>query len=284
MDRHLHFYPEQEKTVAFKPRVVFSGTLHVDENWVSDVHMHNFCEILYITAGEGVINIENKQYEIRAGDIVVYDSGVFHEERCKGGGLSMLFFAIDSLRIPGMADGCIVPIGACPVIESGGYDDVLKVFLSVMVEELNKKKQYYKAISNSLAKMFCYYVLRLYGIKIENPEHTEISNKAKQYIEQNYQSDINLDTFAGSIHISKYHFIRIFKEATGISPMKWLLFVRLSAAKNLLARTEMSIGEIAEAVGYKNAHTFSRVFRKSENISPSEYRSNAKEYSMPTVQ
>jgi len=83
--------------------------------------------------------------------------------------------------------------------------------------------------------------------------------------------------------MSKYHFIRIFKETLGISPMKCLLRIRLANAKDLLGRTELSIGDIANAVGYENALTFSRVFKNSEDISPTEYRNNVRGFMLPTV-
>jgi len=278
---HYHFYPDDEKILSFRPRVVFSGTLNSGKGWSSNVHRHNFCEIMYVSNGEGIINIESEQHSIKTGDIVVYNSGVFHDEKSLGDEISILFFAVDNLQIPGLAEGCIVPIDACPVIEAGSYDDVLKSFLSVMIDELTQKKAHYKAISTNIATMFCYYILRLYEVKVENPRHVEICNEAMQYIEDNYQSDISLDSIASSVHLSKYHFVRIFKETLGISPMKCLLRIRLANAKDLLGRTELSIREIAMSVGYENALTFSRVFKNSEDISPTDYRNNVRDFMMP---
>ena len=276
MTEHYHFYPDDEKILSFKPRVVFSGTLNVSEDWSASVHRHNFCEIMFITCGACTIKIENEQYTVKTGDIVVYNTGVFHEEASLGGDFSVLFFAVDNLQIPGLTQGCIIPFDANPIIEAGSYDDVLKSFLSVMVDELTAKRAHYKAISTNIATMFCYYILRLYDVKVENPRHVEICSEAMQYIEDNYRSDINLDTIASSVHLSKHHFVRIFKEIQGISPMKYLLRVRLLAAKDLLGRSDLSIGEIAMAVGYENALTFSRVFKNAEDISPTEYRNNVR--------
>ena len=277
---HLHYYPNHEKIINFKPRVLFSGILNGTKGWSAAMHRHNFCEIMYITAGQGLLSVDGKDYLLRTGDVIVYNTGVFHKESCIGDELSILFFAVENINIPGMKDGCIVPPDACPVIEAGSYDDVLKSFLSVMVEELNEKKTHYKAISTSIASLFCYYILRLYDIKIESPMLTDICGKAKDYIDKNYQKDINLDSFASSFHVSKYYFARIFKEYTGLAPMKYLLFVRMSAAKALLSRTHLSIAKIAYEVGYLSALNFSRVFKNSENISPTEYRRNAQGYSV----
>ena len=278
---HLHFYPDQEKIISFKPRVIFSGLLNGRKGWSGGMHAHNFCEIMYISAGEGLLMVEGKEFSVRTGDIVVYNTGVFHEEHCVSDEIAILFFAVGNISIPGMNDGCIVPADACPVIEAGSYDDVLKSFLSVMVTELNEKNNHYKAISTGIASLFCYYILRLYGIKIENSSLVEVCENAKDYIHQNYRQDLNLDTLIAKFHVSKYYFVRTFREYTGLAPMKYLLFVRMSAAKDLLSRTDMSIGKIAYEVGYLSAANFSRVFKNSESISPTEYRSNAKGYVQP---
>ncbi|MCL2821304.1 MAG: AraC family transcriptional regulator [Oscillospiraceae bacterium] len=280
MTEHLHYYPDDEKILSFRPRVVFSGILNAGEAWSGKVHSHNFCEIMYITSGTAVIFIENEQYKVKTGDIIIYNSGVFHEEKSSDKDFSVLFFAIDNLHIPGLSEGCIVPIDANPVIEAGSYDDMLKAILSLMLDELTLKKAHYKAISTNIATMFCYYILRLYDVKIENPRHVEICNDAMKYIEENYKSDVSLDTIASSVHLSKYHFVRIFKETLGISPMKCLLRVRLAEAKNLLGGSDLSIKDVAMAVGYENALTFSRVFRNSENISPTDYRKNVQGFSL----
>lgn len=280
MAEHHHFYPDDKKILSFRPHFVFSGILNCGGNWSNGMHAHNFCEIMHITSGTGATHTESGQYSFKAGDIVVYNSGVLHEEWSLGDDLSILFFAVDNLHIPGLAEGCLIPTDASPVIEAGNYADVLKTFLSVMLDEITQKEAHYKAISTNIATMFCYYILRLYDIKVENPHQTDLCNKAKQYIEDNFNQDISLDTIAGSIHLSKHHFIRIFKEAMGISPMKYLLDVRLEAAKVLLGRTDKSIKEVAGEIGYENALTFSRVFKNSENISPTEYRKRVRDYTL----
>ena len=271
---HLHFYPDQGKIVSFRPRVVFSGVLNGGKGWSNGRHSHNFCEIMYITAGVGEVIIENKKFVVKTGDIIVYNTGVFHSESCVSGKMSILFFAIDNLHISGMDSGCIVPVNAIPVIEAGSYDSVFENFLSIMVNELNQKKAHYKAISTHIATLFCYYILRMYNINIENPTQADVCHNAKQYIDIYYQTDINLDTIANSFYISKYYFDRLFKENIGLTPMKYLMSVRVSAAKNLLEKTDMPVTKIAQAVGYISAPTFSRVFKNAENITPTEYRNN----------
>lgn len=274
---HLHFYPSNEKITNLKPRVIFSGLLNGQRGWSNGIHRHNFCEIMYVTIGEGVINADDREYAIGTGDIIAYNTGVYHEERCVGEELSILFFAVDNLQISGLLAGCIVPDNAHPVIKSGSYDDALKTFLSVMVSELNQKEAHYKAISTSIATLFCHYILRLYNVKPEQSRlQTDICFKAKAYLDENFQHDINLVSLAENFHVSKYYFVRIFKECIGVSPIKYLNFVRIEAAKELLNKTDLSVSKISQSVGFENAMAFSRAFKASENISPTEYRINVK--------
>jgi len=275
---HLHFYPSDEKVLSLRPRVFFSGLINCDLTWSSDIHRHNFCEIMYISEGEGKAHIENEAFTFKTGDVVIYNTGVLHLEKSMSDHLSILFFAVGDLQIPGLPNGFIIPADAQPVIESGRYDDVLKSFLLNMVDEHTNKKTHYKAISTHIASMICYYLLRLYDIKAENPTHIKVCEQAKKIINANYHTTIDLDTIVDSIHFSKHHFVRVFRETVGMSPMRYLLNTRLSAAKDLLGNTDMPIQLIANNVGYENALTFSRVFKNNENISPTEYRNSIRSY------
>ena len=72
------------------------------------------------------------------------------------------------------------------------------------------------------------------------------------------------------------HLNKIFKEAFNISPMQYTNNFRLEKAKELMMYSDFNISQISELVGFSSIHYFSRYFKKRENISPSEYRSNVK--------
>ena len=72
--------------------------------------------------------------------------------------------------------------------------------------------------------------------------------------------------------MSLYHFSRQFKKRTGFAPYEYLIKLRLSKAKALLS-SDMSIADIANAVGFPNPSAFIRLFKKFENTTPNKYRS-----------
>ncbi len=96
--------------------------------------------------------------------------------------------------------------------------------------------------------------------------------KAKEYIEKHYCTDFSMNDVAKAVSLSPHYFSRLFKRETGLTFLEFLTQKRIDRAKQLLRDPGLTINEVAQSVGYSEACYFSRVFKKSENISPSEYR------------
>ena len=92
------------------------------------------------------------------------------------------------------------------------------------------------------------------------------------YIEHNLSECITLDSLAKRAHFDKSYLIARFKESMGASPMRYVSHLRIERAKVLLATTDDSITQIAQAVGFSSIHYFSRFFKEKEGVAPIEYR------------
>lgn len=97
-------------------------------------------------------------------------------------------------------------------------------------------------------------------------------NKAINYLYDNYKDDISLDDLCKEINFSKYHFIRKFKDATGMSPMQFLLELRVKKASELLLATDISLTNIALQCGFKTTKNLYYSFTKIYGIGPREYQ------------
>ena len=77
---------------------------------------------------------------------------------------------------------------------------------------------------------------------------------------------------AAACGLSKYRLAHKFKEYMGIAPVQYITKIRMDKSKRLLSESTMPVREIAGVLGYDNALYFSRLFRKHEGMSPTEYR------------
>lgn len=96
--------------------------------------------------------------------------------------------------------------------------------------------------------------------------------KVLQYLQKNYEKDIPLDLLAQWAGLSKFYFARTFKRVTGLTYKTYLARIRVSKAKEMLEKEDLSITEISRAVGYKDLTHFERVFQRFVGKTPSAYR------------
>ena len=111
-----------------------------------------------------------------------------------------------------------------------------------------------------------------------HPECMTVSRKRmeliemKKHLDEHYVEKITLDDLAKRFFINKFYLSKIFKETYGTTVNNYLISKRITRAKQLLRFTDMTVDEIGVAVGMGDANYFSRMFRKVEGTSPSEYR------------
>ena len=94
----------------------------------------------------------------------------------------------------------------------------------------------------------------------------------KAMIEENLSMEISRDELAAAVFLNPDYLTRRFKQETGMSISDYVIEKRLSLAKNLLRKTDMSIVEIAERSGFSYSSYFVRLFKKKTGITPQQYR------------
>lgn len=98
-------------------------------------------------------------------------------------------------------------------------------------------------------------------------------SKVIAYIGQHLDEEITLDTLSKTFHISKFHFHRLFTALTGLSLQQYIRWLRLKrAAHQLIVDKDQSILSIAIDAGFDSHEAFTRVFKKTFGMSPSQYR------------
>jgi AraC family transcriptional regulator len=92
------------------------------------------------------------------------------------------------------------------------------------------------------------------------------------FIENNLHRELRLQELAAGTHMSPYHFARLFKRATGVSPHRFVMRRRMDAATAQLTESTSSISSIARAVGFRTASHFATNVRRITGMRPSAYR------------
>lgn len=98
--------------------------------------------------------------------------------------------------------------------------------------------------------------------------------KALHYVEEHVADNICLAAFAREAGVSKYHFCRVFKQYAGMTPMSFVVRMRIQRSKELLRRDNVTVSMVAAEAGFKECGSFCRQFKKLKGITPSSYRAS----------
>ena len=159
-----------------------------------------------------------------------------------------------------------------------GNKDIARIIENIVSEFDQKKDMYQSAVKSLVAQLFVL-LLRDYRSKAENIRLDKKSVKlyetvypALKKIQNGYREKISVDELASLCNVSKYHFCRIFKAVTSVSPIEYQTVYRIGIADILLKNSDKSITEIAYLCGFEDAAYFSRCYKKHTGVSPKEKR------------
>ena len=96
--------------------------------------------------------------------------------------------------------------------------------------------------------------------------------RVTQHIHEHLQGELRLVELSALVHMSPYHFARLFKRSTGLPPHRFLVRCRIDEARALLADRTASIAEISRSVGFRTSSHFTTTFRRITGVTPSAYR------------
>ncbi len=119
-----------------------------------------------------------------------------------------------------------------------------------------------------------YELLVLVGGCTKTAQSTETNslNTSIRYMNESLSERISVPELAKMENLSVSRYNTVFRQVTHTSPVRYLLNLRINAACDLLVSTDLSIGEIAESVGFSDARFFSKTFKKTVGLTPSQYR------------
>ncbi|MBP1996564.1 helix-turn-helix domain-containing protein [Paenibacillus eucommiae] len=302
---YLHWNLKEEIVI----RRIYS--LHYNEltkDYVYEGEKHDFWEFLYVDNGELEIVTDVNTYYLKQGDIVFYAPNEFHSLKsnrktpsnifiiafgCRSE--AMRFFSYKSLRI-GNAERQLLAL----LIEEGrrafttsspmpkeikvrknkpktplentdpstfGAQQLVKIYLEALLIQLIRSSLEKQAKLDKADKV---YQPKLSKITKEKENH-KLALQIDQYLEERLRESLSLSTICGDFSLSRTYINTIFREYSGCGIMEHFKRKKIEKAKLFIREEVLNLTEIAEKLGYKSIHYFSRQFKKETGMPPSEY-------------
>ena len=245
-------------------------------DWHSVPHTHNHMELFYIVGGKGQFLIEDQLYPVNASNLVVINPNVTHTEvSLNAQPLEYIVLGIDGIELAagGSANG---QFSILDHFESAEVSSCLRNIL----REMELKNTGYEDVCQAFMEILIIRLMRSIELAVPTDPHLVTGNRqcatVKRYIDLHFKEPLTLEQLAEEAHMNKFYLSHSFKQEYGISPINYMLSRRLDESKYLLAETDLSMSQISQLLGFSSLSYFSQLFRKTQSVSPREYRQSTR--------
>ena len=240
--------------------------------------IHKDIEFHYVFEGNEVYILNGHEHPIGKGDLVCVNSYTPHNYYSLAKGKSVtLIVSTDHLAKNGLNPSTL-RFNEC-IRDAAIGEMILKI-----VTECNGSGAAHDLSMNAMILSLIAYLATRYartqtkeeaarGLMLLGAQYRYVC-RAIDYISENFTNAITLDELCALCGLSKYHFIRVFKQVTGDTPNEYVNKIRLKYAKQLLLKGA-NVTEAATASGFSDAHYFSNCFKKYEGCRPSQIKNSA---------
>lgn len=234
---------------------------------VADLHYHNLFEIYYITSGTCVYFIDNKTYDLVPGDIILIPEGTIHNTEYRSLEHSRMLINCSQRFIPASVRpllGQMLYLYRNPEIS----DEVEDIFLKIE-QEYAKSDTMHEDILRCYTHMLFFLLARNLKTRTQISSGHDYIERAIDYLQNNFTSDISLSEIARMCSVTPVHFSRMFKKSTGFGFCEYLNILRLQKAELLLSHSpKTSVTQVAAECGFADSNYFSVKFKNMYGVSP----------------
>ena len=263
------FYFTASKTVeALLYYYVQCGHYHCDVGYQIRRAAFPYLLLCYVRQGTFTIEYEQRTHVVPAGQAALIDCRKAHNYYATGY-MEFLWAHIDGLNCHELTAYINAERGICFDGEAAG---LVERRLYALVSACRNRQMLSEAdCSGQIHSVLCALLPQTSAAGFGNEDESPVG-KALAFIRANLTKDISLEAIAASAGLSPYYFLRLFKAETGSTPYEYVLARRIDRARHLLKTTDMSVKEIAFAIGYKSEARFVGAFTDRIGLTPGKYR------------
>ena len=238
-------------------------------------HAHSFYHYVYVVSGDGNMQIGEESFRLVPEHIYLTPPGVAHVFSSAEQEQLITVELKFELHDPTLDKA----IRALPHYIDTRQTDLVQL-VTGLCREAEGKKAFGREILEAQVYVLLCYLQRFTHEETEKKIGAEAAGAELQpvfqYVRENLSRDMSLSGLAGVAHLEKSYFVKKFKRATGISPMQYVRKVKVEKALDLLAYSDMSVTQIAEALGFQSLSHFSSVILQLTGWSPKKHREYAR--------
>lgn len=249
-----------------------------------EAHAHASYTVTALFSGTLRATVGADEFELQTGQISFTNANETHEARAEN-------FEFVSVGInPTLVNELVAETGltraSSEIVFRGkvATDEVVTATLRAILAELAQKRVGRREMLESLVRQLVIHLLRSH-FTVRKAAQLELSRaglvdrrlrRAIELMHDNYARELPLEEVAAAAYLSEFHFARLFKQITGLTPHVYLANVRIEKARRLLGETAIPIIEIAAMVGYQSQSHFTKIFKSITGLTPRVYREVAR--------
>lgn len=277
----FRFYeiPQDESVLA----LMGSKWIQVYGENIDNMHFHNLLEIGYCHYGDGDLVIEDDRYRFGAGMISCIPANFLHVTRSDTDVRAFWEYIYlspeDILGQWGKSSQEIRKImeavGKRSFFIKAEESPMMVTLIQAVFDELQNSGAHYRECVRGMAYALLFEIARFNdngaGQMIGKGVSLQLES-AIEYVDKNYSGNFKIADLANECHMSETHFRRIFQEKMNMTPVEYVNFVRVRKACELIDKTDISMEDVAEKVGFVTPSTFNRNFRRIIGTSPYQWK------------
>ncbi len=250
---------------------------------INNLHFHNLIEIGYCHYGAGELVIEEDQYRFGAGMVSCIPANFLHVTKSDNNVRAfweyLYISPADILKQQGKPmqepRNIIDAVNRSAFFIKVEENPIFVTLIRAIFEEMQNKNAYYRECVGGLAYTLLYEIARFNGrgnVQSCGKNNSLQLENAIEYVERNYPNNFKIADLANECHMSETHFRRVFQEKMNMTPVEYVNFVRIKKACELIDKTDISMEDVAEKVGFITPSTFNRNFRRIIGTSPYQWK------------
>lgn len=231
-------------------------------------HLHKELEVVHVIEGTSIAYADKNSYLLNPGDtFITFPNQVHYYETLKKGLFLVFIFSPDIIY--GMS-GELAKSKPDINFISGSNSELPEIFDKIN----NISGKYADMVLSGYLNVMMSIILPRLNLKTVDKENNSAFNCLIDYCTRNFKEDINLDTVAEELHLSKYYISHLINHRLKQNFNEYINNLRIAEACNILKETDTKIADISENVGFGTIRSFNRAFKQIMGVSPAEYRNN----------